>query len=203
MRWREEVLLLQEEKRRTITSLEKYAEEWDSRATGTGRVVECPLLKQGMEAYAHEQAAGRRSLAQKFLRLWSQESRSAARRRAQELSSGLQGNSASTAVRTHATPAIPATMPSTPAGPSHGINPPLLLPEDPQDDALQSHITRGDSMDLSVSHAQSPSTDVLDLFEGDGAGQEDNSEDVGREKETDEHGLGLQRATVADDSDED
>lgn len=70
MRWQEEVLLLQEEQRRTIVSLEKYAQVWDSRAKDFQRDIECPILAQGMQAYAMEQAAGRRSLARKFLSIW-------------------------------------------------------------------------------------------------------------------------------------
>lgn len=70
MRWQEEVLLLQEEQRRTIVSLEKYASVWDSRAKDFQRDVDCPILAQGMQAYAMEQAAGRRSLARKFLGIW-------------------------------------------------------------------------------------------------------------------------------------
>ena len=56
-RYREEILFLQEEQRRTIVSLEKYALEWDERARIGEEHAPCPLLREGLAAYAAERAA--------------------------------------------------------------------------------------------------------------------------------------------------
>ncbi|THU78441.1 hypothetical protein K435DRAFT_586583, partial [Dendrothele bispora CBS 962.96] len=67
-RWREEVLLLQEEMRRCLVTLEWQACQWVERAridTFEGERLE------GASAYAHEQAAIRRSIAARFQKLWN------------------------------------------------------------------------------------------------------------------------------------
>ncbi|KAK7433802.1 hypothetical protein VKT23_020571 [Stygiomarasmius scandens] len=69
-RWREEILLLQEEMRRCLVTLEWQAEQWEQRAnidTFEGERLE------GSSAYAFEQAAIRRQIAERFERIWDTE----------------------------------------------------------------------------------------------------------------------------------
>ncbi|KAI0070520.1 hypothetical protein K474DRAFT_1556942, partial [Panus rudis PR-1116 ss-1] len=60
-RWTEEVLLLQEEQRRTLVSLERMALMWDEREGKALRLTN-PILRVGVAAYAVEQAGLRRGL---------------------------------------------------------------------------------------------------------------------------------------------
>jgi hypothetical protein len=72
-RWKEEVLLLQEEMVRCLLTLEWQAGVWDRRAAAahyTGKVVYMPVHLQGAMALAAKQAAVRRKLAARFRRLW-------------------------------------------------------------------------------------------------------------------------------------
>ena len=66
MRYKEQVLLVQEEKRRVLESLERTALAWDARAP-LGDTTE----KQGLAAYAARQAGMHRRLKAKFMSLWS------------------------------------------------------------------------------------------------------------------------------------
>lgn len=52
-------------------SLSKWAAEWDERAASPARCVDCPILKQGMAAYAAEQATIRRLLGTKYQAIWT------------------------------------------------------------------------------------------------------------------------------------
>ncbi|KAK7450187.1 hypothetical protein VKT23_013070 [Stygiomarasmius scandens] len=75
-RWREEILLLQEEMRRCLVTLEWQAEQWEQRAnidTFEGERLE------GSSAYAFEQAAIRRQIAERFERIWDTEEVSSSR----------------------------------------------------------------------------------------------------------------------------
>jgi hypothetical protein len=72
-RWREEVLLLQEEMNRCLRTLEWQAGVWDQRATREhycGRIVYAEAHLQGAMALAARQAAMRRKLASRFRQLW-------------------------------------------------------------------------------------------------------------------------------------
>ncbi|KAF7334322.1 CxC2 domain-containing protein [Mycena sanguinolenta] len=72
-RWREEVLLLQEEMVRCLRTLEWQAKIWDGRAAAehyNGKVAYAPAHLEGARAYAARQAAVRRTLAARFRRLW-------------------------------------------------------------------------------------------------------------------------------------
>ncbi|KAJ7873817.1 hypothetical protein B0H14DRAFT_2215648, partial [Mycena olivaceomarginata] len=72
-RWREEVLLLQEEMNRCLRTLEWQAGVWDQRATREhycGRIVYAEAHLQGAMALAARQAAMRRKLASRFHQLW-------------------------------------------------------------------------------------------------------------------------------------
>jgi hypothetical protein len=72
-RWKEEVLLLQEEMVRCLRTLEWQAGIWDRRATAAhydGKIVYQPVHLQGAMALAAKQAAVRRKLAARFQRLW-------------------------------------------------------------------------------------------------------------------------------------
>lgn len=64
-------MLLEEEQRRTLVSLEKYAQIWSAREREPSRSVSCPILRQGMQAYAARQAAIRLDLANMFRELWA------------------------------------------------------------------------------------------------------------------------------------
>jgi hypothetical protein len=67
-RWREEILLLQEEMRRTVVSLHWEADQWEAKTridTFDGERLE------GCSAYAHEQAQIRRNLATRFEQDWN------------------------------------------------------------------------------------------------------------------------------------
>ncbi|KAF7343820.1 CxC2 domain-containing protein [Mycena sanguinolenta] len=72
-RWREEVLLLQEEMARCLRTLEWQAAVWDKRATEEhyrGKLEYSAVYMEGARAYAARQAAVRRTLAARFRRLW-------------------------------------------------------------------------------------------------------------------------------------
>ncbi|KAL1940996.1 hypothetical protein VTO73DRAFT_7632 [Trametes versicolor] len=73
-RWEEEVELLVEEMRRVLAFLEHEADWWtsivDRRAKFPLRVPTPFDIIDGVRAYAHRQAATRRSLVAKFARLW-------------------------------------------------------------------------------------------------------------------------------------
>ncbi|THU76830.1 hypothetical protein K435DRAFT_562696, partial [Dendrothele bispora CBS 962.96] len=69
-RWREEILLLQEEMRRCLATLRWQIALWEGRAnvdTFDGERLE------GARAYAYEQVATRRQIVERFERLWSNE----------------------------------------------------------------------------------------------------------------------------------
>ncbi|KAF7337265.1 hypothetical protein MSAN_02279000 [Mycena sanguinolenta] len=72
-RWREEVLLLQEEMVRCLRTLEWQAKIWDGRAATehyNSKVAYAPAHLEGARAYAARQAAVRRTLAARFRWLW-------------------------------------------------------------------------------------------------------------------------------------
>ncbi|GJF00735.1 CxC2 domain-containing protein [Phanerochaete sordida] len=68
LRYKEEVVLVKEEQRRTVVTLNVEAAEWDRRAHL--RVATCPILQQGLAAYAAEQAALLRGLGSWFQQMW-------------------------------------------------------------------------------------------------------------------------------------
>ncbi|GJE99776.1 CxC2 domain-containing protein [Phanerochaete sordida] len=68
LRYREEIVLVNEEQRRTVVTLEVDAAEWDRRA-GL-REIDCPVLAEGVAAYAAEQAGLLRGLAGNFQSRW-------------------------------------------------------------------------------------------------------------------------------------
>ncbi|KAJ7303090.1 hypothetical protein DFH08DRAFT_977305 [Mycena albidolilacea] len=72
-RWREEVLLLQEEMVRCLRTLEWQAGTWDRRAAAahySGKIAYEPVHLQGAMAFAAKQAAVRQKLAARFRQLW-------------------------------------------------------------------------------------------------------------------------------------
>ncbi|THU78687.1 hypothetical protein K435DRAFT_592554, partial [Dendrothele bispora CBS 962.96] len=66
-RWREKILLLQEEMRQCLVTLEWQAQDWLKNAVIDTFEDE---RREGSAAYAHEQAAVRRHIAERFLKLW-------------------------------------------------------------------------------------------------------------------------------------
>lgn len=68
-RWDEQVNLLQEEKRRTLVSCERNAQEWDAR--GIKAALSADAYAQGLAAYAAEQASIQRGIAARYHALWS------------------------------------------------------------------------------------------------------------------------------------
>ncbi|KIY68994.1 hypothetical protein CYLTODRAFT_350404, partial [Cylindrobasidium torrendii FP15055 ss-10] len=64
----EEVGLLQDERERTLLTLEYEAKQWEGR--GIGWAGASPELQSGIAAYSSKQAAGRRGLAAFFKALW-------------------------------------------------------------------------------------------------------------------------------------
>ena len=70
-RWREEVILLDEEMRRTAESLEWSANQWESRKEVEGF---SGARAEGARAYAAQQAAQFRSVGVRFQQEWSQQS---------------------------------------------------------------------------------------------------------------------------------
>jgi hypothetical protein len=68
LRWKEEVLLLQEEMRRTSASLDGLAAEWEERASN---VWGPEGLHDGQRGYALRQAAIRRRIKSTFEARWS------------------------------------------------------------------------------------------------------------------------------------
>jgi hypothetical protein len=69
-RWREEVLLLQEEMRRCLVTLDYQADLWTKQAKIDNFDGE---RLEGASAYGHYQASVRRSIAARFQHLWSSE----------------------------------------------------------------------------------------------------------------------------------
>ncbi|KAK7441515.1 hypothetical protein VKT23_016505 [Stygiomarasmius scandens] len=83
-RWHEEILLLQEEMRRCLVTLEWQAKEWEGRAeidTFEGE------RKEGAAAYAYRQAEVKRSIAARFEELWGTKSIAALRHYKPEMDS--------------------------------------------------------------------------------------------------------------------
>lgn len=70
LRFSEEVVILREEQRRVLESLEREAKTWEQRAALAGR-KECPITRQGAVAYAVRQSRLRRKLADQFRSSWS------------------------------------------------------------------------------------------------------------------------------------
>ena len=72
-RWKEEVLLLKEEMRRTLVFIEVNSEVWEGRASSTTQVVlsNDPAIRDGMSAYAQYQSHVFSSLHHLFRSLWS------------------------------------------------------------------------------------------------------------------------------------
>lgn len=68
-RWEEEVVLLDEEMRRVLEYCSWKADWWMQQAHG-GRQVESPVLKEGMKAYAAEQAHQENRMAETFASKW-------------------------------------------------------------------------------------------------------------------------------------
>ncbi|KAF7793609.1 hypothetical protein EIP86_004723 [Pleurotus ostreatoroseus] len=68
-RWSEQVVLLEEEQRRTLVSFEGTALEWDQRMHKYSGAEDA--YSQGLAAYAAEQAAVQRGLKAKYRALWS------------------------------------------------------------------------------------------------------------------------------------
>ncbi|KAJ7301216.1 hypothetical protein DFH08DRAFT_978997 [Mycena albidolilacea] len=84
-RWKEEVLLLQEEMVRCLRTLEWQATVWDERAKAEhyrGKIVYGAIHLEGAIALAGRQAALRRKLSHRFRQLWS------------SLTSAIEGSSA-------------------------------------------------------------------------------------------------------------
>lgn len=72
-RAQEEVRYIQEERHRILLSLEYTALVWDRRESQAAHIpgVSCPIIQQGLAAYAAKQARIRRGLADKFKVLWN------------------------------------------------------------------------------------------------------------------------------------
>lgn len=68
MRWQEEVVLLQEEMRRTLAFLQWHADWWRERGGILEHVDE--ISKEGLEAYRQRQASLRLSLRDRFKANW-------------------------------------------------------------------------------------------------------------------------------------
>jgi hypothetical protein len=68
MRWREEVILVQEEMRRVLEFFAWYANWWKSKAQGWSESTE--QMREGLIAYAERQASIRLSMHDHFERLW-------------------------------------------------------------------------------------------------------------------------------------
>ncbi|THU90019.1 hypothetical protein K435DRAFT_802306 [Dendrothele bispora CBS 962.96] len=66
-RWTEEVLLVREEMRRSLVSLEAKARWWEKR---TEAPANDDIHAEGVAAYAHSQAAVMRALLTRFIRVW-------------------------------------------------------------------------------------------------------------------------------------
>lgn len=71
MRYQEEILHLEEEKRRVVVSLQKTAAVWDARERSVLHYEPSHLLQEGLTAYAAEQASLNRRLAARFQELWN------------------------------------------------------------------------------------------------------------------------------------
>lgn len=67
-RWTEEIRLVQAEQTRVFISLEKKALEWETRILSADEPDQD--IREGMSAYAHEQAYLYRHLSQNFAKLW-------------------------------------------------------------------------------------------------------------------------------------
>ncbi|GJF00762.1 CxC2 domain-containing protein [Phanerochaete sordida] len=70
-RYREETILLREEKRRTLVSLEHSALEWDTLEGQVRSLKPCDIVGEGAAAYAASRAATERALRARFHTLWS------------------------------------------------------------------------------------------------------------------------------------
>lgn len=68
-RWSEEVKLLEEEMRRIQVTMEVTATRWDGRTEAEDASLS-PDIKEGIRAYAKQQAAVQRDLAGSFSRQW-------------------------------------------------------------------------------------------------------------------------------------
>ncbi|KAI0069626.1 hypothetical protein K474DRAFT_1610193 [Panus rudis PR-1116 ss-1] len=67
LRFEEQVALLEEEKWCTLVSLERYAEEWDSRSELVASIMyECCMVQEGAVAYAKRKARLYRNLGARF-----------------------------------------------------------------------------------------------------------------------------------------
>ena len=71
LRFKEEVVFVQEEQRRVIETLEKTAVEWDLRQDVDVELTTCPVVAEGLGAYAAEQASLYRRLCAKFKGQWN------------------------------------------------------------------------------------------------------------------------------------
>ena len=70
MRFKEDVLFLAEEQKRVLITQEKTASEWSLRAQVPPELSTCPVLTQGLTAYARKQAAFNAALGAKFKDMW-------------------------------------------------------------------------------------------------------------------------------------
>lgn len=72
-RWREEVLLLKEEMRRTLVFFEFYSAMWNTRSSPSSLhgLSEDPAVREGIVAYAHHQSHVYASLARRFRSIWN------------------------------------------------------------------------------------------------------------------------------------
>ena len=72
-RWREEVMILQEEMRRTLVSLRFFSELWTARGAPSNLVLlsKDPIVREGLTAYADYQSHIFASLRRRFHLIWS------------------------------------------------------------------------------------------------------------------------------------
>lgn len=70
-RYREEIIFVEEEKRRTLVTLDKQALLWDQREGQVRSIKDCPTIAEGAAAYAARRAAEERALRAKFQVLWA------------------------------------------------------------------------------------------------------------------------------------
>ena len=73
MRWKEEVLLLGEEMRRTLAFLEFFSNMWSTRASPSSLVVPSkdPAIREGISAYAHYQSHVFASIQHRYHSIWN------------------------------------------------------------------------------------------------------------------------------------
>ncbi|KAJ3725420.1 hypothetical protein C8R42DRAFT_718938 [Lentinula raphanica] len=93
-RWQEEVILIEEEMRRCLVSLEARAQVWDNRMAFAGPQAEetDEIQKEGIRAYAASQADVYRRLKNRFVGLWESGARKRAIERAAALENRDEGN---------------------------------------------------------------------------------------------------------------